>query len=292
MAIVRVGRYRIEPSKIVVWILGTAFVLIWFFPLYWMFIMSIKPRDQIMVSSAEWIPREVTLENYRRVFQPTPGTEYSVGRWFVNSVVVSVSTTFFNVALAALAGYALARMNFPGSGVMFYMILAVLMIPFEMGMIPLFLGVTNSGLADTYAGIILPSMTSVFSAYLFRQTFLSFPRDLEDAAFIDGSNRFGIFARIALPLARPTIIAGTIIMFTGSWNMFLWPFLITYTSKMKTMTLAFAIYSPADGRMQNLDFGLPMAAVTLLALPTMILFLALQRYFISGIRTTGLKGAA
>ena len=183
-------------------------------------------------------------------------------------------------------------MHFPGKGVMFGLLLAVLMIPGEMSIVPLFLGALHLNLANSYPGLILPGVSSVFSAYLFRQYFLSFPRDLEDAAFIDGCTRWSAFRRIALPLARPATLAASILMFTNNWNAFLWPLLIVFKKEMKTLPIGMAYFNPGVGQAtsERLNFGTGMAAMTLLALPTLIVFLILQRYFIEGVTTVGIKG--
>lgn len=282
----KIRERKITLTTLVGWLLGTALTLLWAVPIIWMLSTSFKVPGQILKIEVEWIPRPISLENYQRVFQEP------VARWFFNSVVVTAAATIGNVGFGALAGYALARMNFPGRGAIFGLMLAVLMVPFEIAIVPLFLGALKLGLNDTYPGLILPAMTSIVSAYLFRQFYLSFPRDLEDAAFIDGCTRWSLFYRIALPLAQPAIVAASILMFTRNWNEFLWPLLITFTEDMKTLPVGMAFFNPAVGQAtaERFNFGSSMAAMTILAAPTLMVFLILQRYFIEGVTTTGIKG--
>jgi len=279
-------RYRIRLDRIVVWCLGSALAILWIAPVVWMVSTSLKPLGQIETLNVEWLPREFSGESYRRVF------EQPALRWFLNSTIVSVITTFGNVFLGATTGYALARLHFPGRDALFALLLAILMVPSEIAIIPLFLGALKLNLANSYAGLILPSLASVFSAYLFRQFYLSFPQDLEDAARIDGCTHLGIFWWIALPLAQPAVIAATILMFTSNWNAFLWPLLITFNREMKTLPVGMAYFSPAIGQAtaRQFNYGIGMAAMTIMAAPTVLLFLLLQKYFVEGVRTVGIKG--
>jgi ABC-type glycerol-3-phosphate transport system permease component len=165
------------------------------------------------------------------------------------------------------------------------------MVPTEMTIVPLFIGVLKLGMIDTYVALIMPGIASVLSVYIFRQFFMGLPKDLEDAARIDGAGRFGIFWRVALPLARAPTIAATILLFTLNWNAFLWPLLVAFDESMKTMPVGIAAFTPVVGSHTQLEgFGPAMAAITLLSLPSLMLFFLLQRYFIEGIATTGLKG--
>jgi len=281
--IVRIRGRKTTLGNIMMWLCGTAMALLWFIPVFWMVSTSLKPENQILSTTVEWLPREISWESYRKVFS------YPVARWFANSVIVTLVATVSSVCIGALTGYALARMHFPGRKVLFALLLALLMMPFETGIVPLYLMFAKLGLVDTYLGILLPSAVGIFVTYLFRQAFLDFPRDLEDAAFIDGCTRSKIFWRIALPLSRPTLIAATIVTFTGQWNDFLWPLLITVSEEMQTLAVGMAKFSPV-GQACKFEFGTPMAAVTLLSIPTTIVFLVLQRYFVTGIRSTGIKG--
>jgi multiple sugar transport system permease protein len=267
-----------------IWLVGMFFVVIWAAPFVWMVSTSFKPPSQVMTRDIEWLPREVTLENYRKVL------EYPVATWALNSVVVAVIATALCVLFGAMAGYALARLRFPGRDLIFLLFLASLMIPPEVGVIPLLLAMIKIGWASTYQALILPLIGNVLSVYIFRQFFLTFPRELEEAAVIDGAGPFGIFFRIALPLAKSPLIAVTVIVFTLDWNNFLWPLLVTFDENMKTLPVGVADFAPVVGSHTQLEgFAVAMAAVTLLSIPSVVLFLSLQRYFIEGIATSGIK---
>src|SRR5215813_1034613 len=192
---------RTTPIAALIWALGLLVAVAWAAPLFWMVSTSFKPSSQVMTKNIEWLPREVTLDNYKKVL------EKPVLRWLANSVVVSVTATAASLLTGSMAGYALARLHFPGKSVLFVGVLAALMIPTEMTIVPLFIGFLKAGLINNLLPLILPSLANVFSVYLFRQFFLTLPRELEDAAAIDGASRFRIYRSIALPLSKPAIVA-------------------------------------------------------------------------------------
>jgi multiple sugar transport system permease protein len=267
------------------WILGLIAAIIWIAPFIWMVSTSLKPPNEVMTKVIEWFPRHIVASNYQKVF------EYPIARWAQNSLIVASVSTVLGVLFGAMAGYALARLHFPGKKLLFALLIASLMIPTEMTIVPMFVGFLKAKLANTYIALILPNIANVLSVYIFRQFFLSLPRELEDAAAIDGCSRFGVFWRIGLPLARSPMIAATILLFTQNWNAFLWPLLIVFEEDMKTMPVGIASFTPVIGSHTQLEgFGPAMAAVTLLSIPSMFIFLLLQRYFIQGITQTGLKG--
>jgi len=276
-----------RPAAFVValWALGMLVVLAWAAPFLWMVSTSFKLPGEVMTRNVEWIPNRVTLENYRKVF------EQPVWRWLVNSLIVATTATAVSLLTGAMAGYAFARLHFPGRNALFFLVLATLMIPTEMTIVPLFIAFLRTNLVDTYAAFILPSVASVFSVYLFRQFFMSLPRELEDAARVDGAGRFRIFFSIALPLAQPAVIAAAILLFTTNWNAFLWPLLVAFSEEMKTLPVGMAVYSPGIGGQTQIEsFGPAMAAMTILTLPSLLVFLLLQRHFIAGVTSTGVKG--
>jgi multiple sugar transport system permease protein len=191
----------------------------------------------------------------------------------------------------ALAGYALARMTFRGKTALFYLYLSSLMVPLEAYVVPMLFAFAKGGLADTYTALILPSLGNVFAVIIFRQFFLKFPSELEEAARLDGASPLRVFWLVALPLARAPLIASTIIVFTQNFNNFLWPLLITFSDRMKTLPVGIAALTPGTGSTTQLEsFGPAMAAVTLLSLPSVFCFLFLQRYFIVGLSSGSLKG--
>ena len=281
----RVLQSRLMIRDIPLWIIGMIIAIMWAAPFVWMVSTSFKPPQDVMTAQIEWFPRTIVLDNYKMVFQ------YPILRWALNSIIVAVASTFLGVFFGSMAGYALARMNFPGNKLVFTILLASLMIPAEMTIIPMFVGFLKLRLANNYLALILPPVASVICVYIFRQFFIGIPQELEDAARIDGASRFGIFWKIMIPLAQAPTIAAAILLFTANWNSFLWPLLIIFEENMKTMPVGIASFAPVVGTHTQLEgYGAAMAGITLLSIPSLLLFLLLQRYFIEGISRTGIKG--
>jgi multiple sugar transport system permease protein len=267
-----------------IWLFGMFIAMIWSLPFIWMVSTSFKLPEHVMTKNIEWIPRVFTIDNYIKIF------EYPILRWAFNSLVqASVSTTLC-VLFGAMAGYAFARLRFPGNGLIFAIFLASLMIPVEVTVIPLLLAVIKIGWASSYQALILPTIANVFSVYIFRQFFMSFPKELEEAAVMDGAGAFSTFWLIAFPLARAPTIAATVIIFTLNWNNFLWPLLVTFDENMKTLPVGIAAFAPVIGSHTQLEgFSISMAAVTVLSIPSLMLFFFLQKYFIKGISQGSVK---
>lgn len=285
MPLTDIAKRRMNPVALFIWAIGLLVAVAWAAPLVWMLSTSVKPPSQVMTRNIEWLPREVTMDNYRKVL------EKPVLRWLANSVIVSISATLASLLTGSMAGYALARLNFPGRSVIFIAVLAALMIPTEMTIVPLFIGFLKAGLVNNLLPLILPSLANVFSVYLFRQFFLTLPRELEDAASIDGANRFRIFWLIALPLSKPALIAASILLFTANWNAFLWPLLIAFRDEMKTLPVGMAAYAPNIGSYTQIEgFAPAMAAMTILSAPSVLVFMVLQRHFMEGATRIGIRG--
>jgi multiple sugar transport system permease protein len=281
----RIPGTRLRVADLPIWLLGMLVMCLWAAPFVWMVSTSFKPTAEVMTKEIEWLPRTVVLDNYARVL------EYPVVQWALNSIIQASFATVLCVLSGAMAGYALARLRFPGRDLIFLLFLASLMVPAEITVVPMLIAMIQIGWANTYQALILPMIANVFSVYIFRQFFLTFPRELEDAALIDGAGRFQIFWRIAFPLARAPTIAATVIIFTLNWNNFLWPLLVTFQESMKTLPVGIATFAPVVGSKTQIEtFGIGMAAVTLLSIPSLALFLGLQKYFIQGISAGSLKG--
>lgn len=274
----------LERADLLIWPLGMAVAVLWALPFVWMVSTSFKFPGDVMTKDIEWLPHRITFNNYIKVF------DYPVIRWGFNSVVQATVSTFLCVLFGAMAGYALARMRFPGRDTLFYIFLASLMIPTEVSVIPLLLGFVKIGWASSYQALILPSIGNVFSVYIFRQFFMSFPKELEEAAKMDGAGPFNLFFRIALPLARAPAIAASVIIFTLNWNNFLWPLLVTFDESMKTLPVGIAAFTPVVGTQTQIEgYSVAMAAVTILSIPSLLLFCFLQRYFIQGLSQGSVK---
>ena len=273
-------RFRDVP----LWLAGMMVALLWAAPFLWMVSTSFKYPSDVLTESIEWIPRRVTFDNYLKVF------EFPILRWTFNSLVQALTSTAICVFFGAMAGFALARFRFPGRAAIFMIFLASLMIPVEVSVIPMLLAFIKIGWASTYQALILPTIANVFSVYIFRQFFLTFPKELEEAARLDGAGPFRLFLFVALPLARAPAIAAAVILFTLNWNNFLWPLLVTFDESMKTMPVGIAAFAPVVGTHTQLEgYAVAMAGVTVLSIPSLTLFFVLQRYFIQGISQGGLK---
>jgi multiple sugar transport system permease protein len=252
-------------------------------PLFWLLSTSLKlPRD-LFNNTIQWIPPTVTFDNYTRLFaqEQTP-----VGRWFVNSLAIAIITTTLVLAVDSLAAYAYARMNFPGRNALFGLMLLTLFLPGFLFIIPNFLTVNFLGLINNWGAVILPGLAGVFGVFFLRQFFEGIPKELEEAAEIDGANRFQVFYQIVLPLSRPALATLGIITFLASWNDFLWPLLVLRDRNIQTLPPGLRTLQSA----YTSDYGLIMAGAVLVAIPVLILYMLLQRYIVQSVASTGLKG--
>jgi multiple sugar transport system permease protein len=243
---------------------------------------SFKSLPEINLYPVSIIPQEITLEGYQRLLG------FNVPRWTVNSAVVAIMVTMGNLIFASLGGYALARIRFPGSNLVFLGILGTMMIPGIVLLIPLFIVLRMLGFVDTYYGLIVPKLVTAFSIFLMKQFFESVPRELEEAARIDGATPFQIFSRVVLPTAKPALIALIIFSFQGAWNDFMHP-LIVITVNQDLFTLPLGLALLRGGMGQNLQWNSLMAGSMLTTLPMAVIFFAFQRYFIEGISYSGIK---
>lgn len=259
-------------------LLGAAVSL---FPFYWLVTGSLKPTSELVQRPPTFIPNVWTLDAYRFVWETM-----NVPRAIANSTIVSVSEVGLNICFSALVAYALAKMRIPGKRYIMWLILGLMMIPFQIMMIPLFLQIDRLGLIDTYAGIILPGAVSSFSIFLLHQAFTTIPNDYVDAALVDGAGHFGILTRIAVPMIWPLILTTVLINFLWSWNGFLWPFLIIQNDDMATLPVALARYQGFQAQ----RWDAVLAGATITALPVLVLYFAIQRKFIESLTMTGLKG--
>mgnify|MGYP002399757008 CR=1 FL=1 len=258
-------------------------------PFLWMLSTSFKPNPEIYTTSL--IPQHPTLTNYTNVLEKT-----HFPRWFLNSLITAGITTLSVAFFDSLAGFVLAKYNFPGKRAIFIMILSTLMVPTEMLVLPWYLMSVNNhwvrgdvtGIGDYAVGywsIMFPGLMSGFGVFLMRQFFESIPDDLFDAARIDGVSEFGLYWRIGLPSVRPAIAALCIFTFLGNWNAFLWPLIITNADKLRTIPVGISFFSSDVGS----AYDLIMASASLATLPVVIVFAIFQRQIIRGIALTGLK---
>lgn len=250
-------------------------------PFLWMVFTALKGESEIYAYPPSWLPSSLHWENFAHVWQAVP-----FGRFYINSIVVTAIITVSQVFTAALAGYAFARLQFPGRDTIFYLYLATLMVPGQVTMLPLFLIMNRLGWIDTYQGLTAPFLVSVFATFFLRQFFATIPKDLEDAAHIDGCGRLRFLWQIMLPLARPALGAVTLFTFLSHWDDYLWPLVITNSTQMRTLPVGLRFFVEESGT----QYHYMMAAALITLMPVLALFLAAQRQFIEGIALTGMKG--
>ena len=254
------------------------------FPSWWMITSSFKPISQVLEFPPTLLPRTFTLDAYVAVFDQPFLLQY----W--NSMYIAALVTVGTVAISSMAGYAFARIRFPGANALFLLILVGLMLPVEVTIIPLFQLFNGIGLTNTHWPLILMPMfgaSAVMGTFVMRQFFLGIPSELEDAGFIDGLTRFGVFRRIALPLARPSIAAVAILSFLSSWNSFLEPLVFLSSKSNFTLPLALTQYTDAMGMPV---WNVQQAAATMTVLPVLLVFIFAQRHFVQGLSQSGIKG--
>jgi len=251
------------------------------FPFIWMLSTSLKPEDEVFT----WPPRLLhwppVWSNYSVAWQIAP-----FGRYFLNTAIVAVSVTGVSLFLNSLAAYAFARLRFRGRDLLFMLLLATMMIPFQVTMIPTFLILKQLGWLDSYLGLTVPGFAGAFGIFMLRQFMLSIPEDLLDAARMDGCTEFRIYRQIVLPLCKPALATLAVFTFMGAWNDFILPLLVVKSGEMRTLTLAVAALSSG---LYVMSFPLMMAAATFVILPVIAAFLVSQRFFTRSIVLGGLK---
>ena len=266
--------------------IGLLFTVLWFVPLLWVILTSLKPTGEILTNPPQWIPTEISFEHYEKVL------EKPIGQWTINSLYISIVSTFLTIVLGAAAGYAFARLRFFGRNFLFWLVLASFMMPFEVMLIPLYRMMGDFGLVGNRWSIILPSVAGPFSVYLFRQFFLSIPRELEDAAAIDGAGLWARFLLVVLPLSIPACVSVGILAFAENFNQYLWPLIMSTSDSVRTLPVGLNQFSPSLQGSTNITqyYGMGAAAVTMLIIPSLIVFLILQRFFMDNVITSGMKG--
>ncbi len=249
-------------------------------PFAWMVAASLKSEAELFRYPTDLLPRQPTLSAYREVWQRIP-----FGRFFVNSVVFAGGVTALSLFLDSLTAFALARLQFRGREVCFWLVLATLMVPFQITLIPLFVTVFRLGWLDSYEGLIIPRATNAFGIFLLRQFFVTVPKDLDDAARLDGASEFRVYWQIILPLAKPALATLTVFHFMYNWNDLLWPLVITSSTEMRTLPAGLALFMGQH----VVEHGVLMAGATISLVPLALAFVAAQRYFVRGVVLSGLK---
>jgi multiple sugar transport system permease protein len=249
-------------------------------PFYWMFSSSLRTMENMFSIPIQWIPDPLNWRSYVLAWQAQDFTRY-----FFNSGVVAVAITLGNLLLCSLAGYSLTKFHYRGRGVMFVLILSTMMLPLEVTMVPLFLIIKRLDWANSYQGLIVPFLVDGFGVFLMRQFMLNIPKDLIDAARIDGASELRIFWMIVLPLCRPALVALAVFTFREAWDMYIWPLIIITKDSLRTLPLGISLFMSSYGT----SWDQLMAIAVLGTLPMILLFFFMQRAFIQGIAATGLK---
>jgi multiple sugar transport system permease protein len=281
-------------SRIVLHLVLTVGALLMIVPFVWMVLSSLKSHAEITSYPPTWLPRHWDFGNYPAALRFAP-----FGTYFRNSLIIATGHTVLNVTLASLAGYALARVPFRGRSVLFVAILATMMIPTYTKIVPQYLiakgmpffggndylGRGGSGWLDSWWALIVPGALTPLAIFLFRQFYLSLPRELEEAARIDGMGEFGIYARVMTPLIKPAIATVSLITFENSWNNFLWPLIVTTRDDLRVIQVGLAAFQQSE----RTFWEYLMAGTTLATVPMIVLFLLTQRYFVQGFANSGIK---
>jgi multiple sugar transport system permease protein len=277
---------RKRPRRTLRLVVLFAGALLFLFPFYYMLIGSLQAEPDTGIGGAWPDPGNLTLHNYRQI-----DGAISLGRTLINSGVFTGGVILCTVVFGLLAGYALAVLEFRGKGSMFAGVMLVLVVPFQLLTIPLYvLIVRDYGLADSYLGMILPFAINSTAVFVFRQFFLQLPRELFDAARVDGASELTILRRIAVPLCKPALLTAVLVTFIGPWNEFLWPFLVTKERSMQPLAVALANYMDTVSARAANPFGAILAGACVLAAPAVILFIAFQKRFVSANIGSGVKG--
>jgi multiple sugar transport system permease protein len=250
-------------------------------PFLWALSSSFKNLDEIVSGTINFIPKKFTLNNYKEIFVQ----QELFPRWLFNSIFIATSVTLLNMIFNSMAGYALARLQFPGKRTIFVIVLAVLMIPMQVTMIPNYLILKSLGWLNSYQGMIIPTMINATFIFMMRQFFVTFPKELEEAAELDGLSKIGTFFRIVLPLAKPALAAQAIFVFMGSWNDFMRPLIILSSPELFTLPIGLNTFKG-----QYISYwNYIMAASMVFTWPILLIYAFFSRYFIKGVSFSGDK---
>lgn len=270
-------------KKLMLYTILGLFGIVMIAPFLWMISTSLKPPSQIAAFPPRWIPKPIVWGNYREAWNLLPFNLY-----FLHSLVVAMSVTSGQLITSSMGAFAFARLRFRGREPLFLVYLGTMMIPFQVLMIPIYLLMKSFGLIDTLQALILPHIFSAYSTFLLRQFFLTIPRELEEAAEIDGCGYMRRYSTIILPLSKPALTTVGIFTFMWSWNDFMWALIVTQSDHSRTLPMGLAMF-------QNMftvqtPWNLMMAAAVIALLPVLVVFVLAQKQFIEGITLTGLKG--
>ena len=250
-------------------------------PFIWMISTSLKSREFLLVMPPEFLPKNPTLDSYKRLMELLP-----FGRMILNSFIVAIAVTIGQLISGSMAAYVFARIEFKGKNLLFLIYLATLMIPSQVTIVPLFIVMRYLGWVNTYQAMVLPMVFTAFGTFLLRQSFLTIPKDLEEAAVIDGANHWHIFWKVILPVSKPSLATLAVFGFMQAWNAYLWPLFIINKEKLMTLPVGLALL---HGRYVT-EWNLVMAGAVVTIIPMLIVYIFAQKYFVQGVVNTGIKG--
>jgi ABC-type glycerol-3-phosphate transport system permease component len=257
------------------------FVIIMGTPFLWMILTSLKPAREVLAIPMRFWPSKFIWQNY-----PDALSRFPLGRYFINSFIVSLTVTCTQLIFCSMSGYAFAKFKFAGKQLIFYLFLSGMMIPAELKMIPTYMYVLKLGVLDTYFSLTLPALIAPFGVFMMKQFMEGMPTDLLEASRIDGCGEFRIYMRVILPLCKPVLAALTIIVFMGQWNDFVWPLIAINSPNMRTLQLGISMFAVTDA---PTEYHLLMAVTVVSVIPVAAVFVSLQKYFVQGIVMSGLK---
>ncbi|GAA3777962.1 carbohydrate ABC transporter permease [Microbacterium kribbense] len=273
-------RSMYTATKWILSIVAIVTALLMLLPIVWMMLTAFKPEADIVTYPPTLWPRQLTLEHFADVWNRIP-----FARLYLNTIIFAGGVTVISLLLDSMAAYALARIPFRGRGAVMILILLLLMLPFQVTLIPLYDMLNGMGLTNTLPGMIIPRMTNAFGIFFLTQFFLSLPKDLEEAALVDGASEWRIYRQVILPLAKPALLTLGLFHFQYNWNDLLWPLVMSSDLENSTLPAGLALFMGQH----VVEYGLLMAGSLLAMLPVIAFFLLIQRSFVAGIATTGLK---
>lgn len=262
-------------------ILEIIITLLWVFPLIWMAITSLKLESEVITKTFYFFPKHPTFANYIKAFKSS-----YILNWLLNSMYISTITMLLTIVVDTPIAYAFAKIKFPGRNLLFWLVMAAMMVPFQVLLVPLYLQFNTYGLINTLTAVLLPRIAMPIGIFILKQFFEGIPDALEEAAFIDGASRFLIFNRIILPLGKSAITTVIILSFINAWNDFLWPLIVVNDSIKYPITVGIANFQGTHGT----EYSLIMAGAMIASIPQLIFFLIFRRKIIDGIAMTGIKG--
>lgn len=265
-------------KRILPYVIMYGIAFLWIVPILWMADTAFKPRPEILSIPPSWIPSHFTLENVRRLFAQWPFL-----RWILNSVIVASSVTLGSLILSTPAAFSFARLHWRGRNTLFMILLVFMLLPWQVNVIPLFFTMTKFGFLNTYQGVALPMIAMPIGVFLLRQFFINIPKELEDAARIDGCSSFGVLTKIIIPVSKPVFAAFGVYIFNFAWNEFFWSMICLRKSAMVTLPVGLKLLQGAF----EIDYGLILAGAFMASLPSLFVFLLLRRQIIRGFSMAG-----